>query len=48
VTSLLLLLAAAALLLRWKFSVPAVIGLSAIAGLIVRLLLGTPAPELVP
>jgi chromate transporter len=48
VASMLLLLAAAALLLRWKFSVPAVIGLSAIAGLFVRLLLGTPAPELVP
>jgi chromate transporter len=46
--SLLLLLAASALLLRWKFPVPAVIGLSAVAGLALRLLLGTPAPELVP
>jgi chromate transporter len=46
--SLLLLLAAGALLLRWKFSVPAVIGLSAIAGLALRFLLGTPVPELVP
>jgi chromate transporter len=48
VTSLLLLLAAAALLLRWKFSVPVVIGLSALAGLALRLLLGTPTPEIVP
>ena len=46
--SLLLLLAAAMLLLRFKFPVPAVIGLSALAGLVLKLLLGAPAPELVP
>ena len=46
--SLLLLLATGALLLRWNFPVPAVIGLSAVAGLVLKLLLGAPAPELVP
>ena len=46
--SLLLLLAASALLLKWKFTVPAVIGMSAVAGLALMLLLGTPVPEIVP